>query len=123
MKNYNAYPYVQLQGSLGKVSYTAGTGLRFQQQKQGNESVNYWRNTSSLSLSYKQKYWNLQYSVNFRPLFPSLSSLSEVVQEIDSLSIMRGNHSLTPYNTLRNQVNFSVWDNKKFATASSDSYT
>lgn len=116
LKNYNAYPYVQLQGSLGKVSYTVGTGLRFQQQKQGNESVNYWRNTSSLSLSYKQKYWNLQYSVNFRPLFPSLSSLSEVVQEIDSLSIMRGNHSLTPYNTLRNQVNFSVWDNKKFAT-------
>lgn len=58
----------------------------------------------------------MQYSINFRPLFPSLSSLSEVVQEIDSLSIMRGNHSLTPYNTLRNQVNFSVWDNKKFAT-------
>lgn len=116
LRNYNAYPYVQLQGSLGKVSYTIGTGLRFQQQKQGDESVNYWCNTSSLSLSYKQKYWNLQYSINFRPLFPSLSSLSEVIQEIDSLSIMRGNHSLTPYNTLRNQVNFSVWDNKKFAS-------
>ena len=56
LKNYNAYPYVQLQGSLGKVSYTVGTGLRFQQQKQGNESVTYWRNTSSVSLSYKQKY-------------------------------------------------------------------
>lgn len=116
LRNYNAYPYVQLQGSLGKVAYTVGTGLRFQQQRQGNESVNYWRNTSSLSLSYKQKYWDLQYSINFRPLFPSLSSLSEVIQEIDSLSIMRGNRSLTPYNTLRNQINFSVWDNKKFAS-------
>lgn len=116
LRNYNAYPYVQLQGSLGKVAYTVGTGLRFQQQRQGNESVNYWRNTSSLSLSYKQKYWDLQYSINFRPLFPSLSSLSEVIQEIDSLSIMRGNRSLTPYKTLRNQINFSVWDNKKFAS-------
>lgn len=116
LKNYNAYPYVQLQGNLGKVSYTVGTGLRFQRQQQGNESVNYWRNTSSMSLTYKQKYWHLQYSLNFRPLFPSLSSLSEVVQEIDSLSIMRGNHSLTPYNTLRNQVNLTVWDNKKFVS-------
>ena len=116
LKNYNAYPYVQLQGSLGKVFYTVGTGLRFQRQQQGKESVNYWRNTSSMSLSYKQKYWHLQYSLNFRPLFPSLSSLSEVVQEIDSLSIMRGNHSLTPYNTLRNQVNLTVWDNKKFVS-------
>lgn len=116
LRNYNAYPYVQLQGSLGKVSYTVGTGLRFQRQKQGPESVNYWRNTSSLSLSYKQKYWHLQYSLNFRPLFPSLSSLSEVVQDIDSLSVMRGNHSLTPYNTLRNQINLTVWDNKKFVS-------
>ena len=116
LRNYNAYPYVQFQGNLGKVAYTVGTGLRFQQQRQGNESVNYWRNTSSLSLSYKQKYWDLQYSINFRPLFPSLSSLSEVIQEINSLSTMRGNRSLTPYNTLRNQINFSVWDNKKFAS-------
>ena len=116
LQNYNAYPYVQLQGNLGKVAYTIGTGLRFQHQKQGNESVNYWRNTSSLSLSYQRKYWDIQYSINFRPLFPSLSSLSEVIQEVDSLSIIQGNHLLSPYNTLRNQIDFSVWDNKKFAS-------
>ena len=116
LQNYNVYPYVQLQGNLGKVAYTIGTGLRFQHQKQGNESVNYWRNTSSLSLSYQRKYWDIQYSINFRPLFPLLSSLSEVVQDIDTLSIIQGNHLLNPYNTLRNQIDFSVWDNKKFAS-------
>lgn len=116
LKNYKAYPYVQLQGSLGKVGYTVGTGLQFQHQKQGSELLDYWRNTSSLSFSYKRKFWNIQYSTKFRPLFPSLSSLSDVEQGIDSLTIMRGNHLLKPYNTLQNQIDFSVWDNKKFAS-------
>lgn len=116
LRNYNAYPYIQAQGKLGKIGYTLGTGLRFQYQKQDNESVNYWRNTSSLSLSYQQQYWDIQYSMNYRPVFPYLSSLSEVIQDIDTFSITRGNRLLKPYNILRHQIDFSVWDNKKFVS-------
>lgn len=114
LRNFLAYPYIQLSGKICKISYTVGTGVNYRKQKQNEESVDYVRNTSSLSLSYIKDKWSLKYTVSYRSFFPSLSSLSEVVQPIDTLSLSKGNSRLKPYSSLKNQIDYTLSDNKKF---------
>ena len=114
IRNFTGYPYLQINGIFNNISYTLGTGLEYQYQKQAGKSLNYFRNASSLSLSYKKEKWNIKYSINYRPFFPNLSSLSDILQHIDTLSATKGNRELKPYSNLKNQIDFTVSDNRRF---------
>ena len=114
IQNFTGYPYLQVNGAFRNISYTFGTGLEYQHQKQTTRRSNYFRNTFSLSLSYKREKWNIKYNINYRPFFPDLSSLSDVLQNIDTISATKGNSELKPYSNLRNQIDFTVSDNRRF---------
>lgn len=113
LHNLEVYPYVQLSGKAGNISYTLGTGLQYQQQRQIGKSVDYLRNSMSLSLAYMRDRWSLKYNGSYRTFSPTLSSLSEVVQPIDAFSVTMGNSRLKPFSNWNNRIECTM-SNKKF---------
>lgn len=105
--------FVELQGQLKQLSYDVSAGFtRFYFDEGGQSHVySIFSPTVKLALSpHKDGY--ISYRFNTDPQMPSLSSLTDVEQAIDSIQIIRGNPLLRTYNVYNNNLNYSFSRNK-----------
>lgn len=106
----NNYLYGSIAGSIGKVYYNLGTGLKIFTVRNDNEHRTFTDNRSVLNASYAPtNNLSLQLMAYYMPQQPMLSQLSDVTQTFDNMLKMRGNPDLKSSQSLgtRLTVNYS----------------
>lgn len=112
----NNYIYGSVTGSLNKVSYSAGSGIKIFAVKDDFDERTYVKNLSTLNLMYAANdNFNIKWSSFFRPHLPGLSQLSNVTQIYDELLKMKGNPDLKASYTLGTNL-FANYTIKSFNT-------
>lgn len=106
--------FFEVQGKVKDFSYAGSVGMTRAWFKEGNESHTYYTFTPTVRLSYNLNKWGfLRYRFNISPAIPSLGSLTDVEQAIDTIQIVRGNPLLTTYQQFTNSLSYS-FSRKKF---------
>ena len=106
--NFNNYDYIELSGTLGKLSYSVGCGYSFYRTKNDSLMANYHFFRPSLALSYSlSKAFRLQYYLGINPVEPQLAMLSTFVQTQSEYELRKGNPHLKPYQAYINQLSLS----------------
>lgn len=119
--NFNNYDYIELSGTLGKLSYSVGGGYSFYRTKNDSLMANYHFFRPSLALSYSlSKAFRLQYYLGINPVEPQLAMLSTFVQTQSEYELRKGNPHLKPYRAYINQLSLSF--RKHETTASIATY-
>ena len=119
--NFNNYDYIELSGTLGKLSYSVGGGYSFYRTKNDSLMANYHFFRPSLALSYSlSKAFRLQYHLGINPVEPQLAMLSTFVQTQSEYELRKGNPHLKPYQAYINQLSLSF--RKHETTASIATY-
>ena len=123
MHNNSIYGYVQLQGKWNKLSYVVGAGIQRQAFSESDNRFSFVSFRPSVSLSYPVfKNAQLRYSFFITPYTPSLSQLSDIIQQNNNLEITRGNRDLNPYRVYSNRLTFS-WNTKPVNVQLSGGYS
>lgn len=105
--------FVELQGHLKKLSYDVSAGFTRFYFEEGGQSHAYYTFSPTVKLAFSpHKDGYMSYRFNTDPQMPSLSSLTNVEQAIDSIQIIRGNPLLKTYNVYNNNLNYSFSKNK-----------
>ncbi|MBP1615387.1 MAG: TonB-dependent receptor [Bacteroidetes bacterium] len=105
--------FCELQGKIKTFNYAVGAGISHSYFKEGDESNTYFLFTPTIRLSIApHKNGNLSYRFNIDPSIPSLSSLTNVEQALDTIQIVRGNPKLKTFKIFSNQLNYSCFINK-----------
>lgn len=108
MNQMRSSAFVELQGNLKKVSYGVSAGLTRSYFKESGMDHTYYMFTPTVRLGFApHKNGYLNYRFNTDPQIPSLGSLTNVEQFIDTLQIVRGNPALKTYNVYNNNLNYS----------------
>ena len=119
--NFNNYDYIELSGTLGKLSYSVGGGYSFYRTKSDSLMASYHFFRPSLTLSYPlSKTFRLQYYLGINPVEPQLAMLSGFVQTQSEYELWQGNPHLKPYQAYINQLSLSF--RKHETTASISTY-
>ena len=119
--NFNNYDYIELSGTLRKLSYSVGGGYSFYRTKNDSLMANYHFFRPSLTLSYSlSKAFRLQYYLGINPVEPQLAMLSSFVQTQSEYELRKGNPHLKPYQAYINQLSLSF--RKHETTASISTY-
>ena len=104
-----ASAFVELKGKF----YDVSAGLTRFYFEEGGQSHAYYTFSPTVKLSFSpHKDGYISYRFNTDPQMPSLSSLTDVEQAIDSIQIIRGNPLLKTYNVYNNNLNYSFTKNK-----------
>ncbi|MDR3653019.1 MAG: TonB-dependent receptor [Paludibacter sp.] len=104
--------FVELQGRLKTLSYDVSAGLTRFYFEEGGQSHVYYTISPTVKLAFSpHKDGYISYRFNTDPQMPSLSSLTNVEQAIDSIQIIRGNPLLKTYNVFNNNLNYSFSKN------------
>lgn len=110
----DTYLYGELSGAIKKLTYNLGTGLKLYSVDDGNSRRSFTKNLTTLNLLYPfTSNLSVNYLFQYSPTLPSLSQLSNITQNYDSLSQTKGNPSLKPYETVTNRFWF-IYTLKKF---------
>jgi hypothetical protein len=113
MNVQNSYLFAQLIGKTFKFSYDIGIGLRIYEVDNKISNKSYSKSVVTANLLYPiTKDFRVSYRFQLDPSLPSLSQLSNVVQNYDSISVLKGNPGLNPFNTIRNRLLFTYSKNK-----------
>jgi hypothetical protein len=105
--------FVELQGKLKILSYDVSAGLTRFYFEEGGQSHAYYTFSPTVKLAFSpHKDGYISYRFNTDPQMPSLSSLTNVEQAIDSIQIIRGNPLLKTYNVYNNNLNYSFSKNR-----------
>lgn len=93
LRDADTYAYAEFMGKYDKLTYTVGLGTAHTHiRQQGNDALNQWYFRPTLKLIYA---FSPLFSLRLRYLLrndnPSLSQLSDVEQQTDSLQILKGN--------------------------------
>ena len=119
--NFNNYDYIELSGTLRKLSYSVGGGYSFYRTKNDSLMASYHFFRPSLTLSYSlSKAFRLQYYLGINPVEPQLAMLSSFVQTQSEYELRKGNPHLKPYQAYINQLSLSF--RKHETTASISTY-
>ena len=114
MKQALTSAFFEFQGNIKDFGYFGSLGMTHTYFKEGTQSYTYNNFTPSLRLTYNlRKYGYVSYRLNTSPKLPSLGSLTNVEQPIDTIQIVRGNPRLKPYYDFNNTLNYN-YTNKKF---------
>lgn len=106
--------FLEVQGKVRDFSYAGSVGMTRAWFKEGDEEHTYYTFTPTVRLSYDlKKRGFLRYRFNISPAIPSLGSLTDVEQAIDTLQIVRGNPLLKTYRQFTNSLAYS-YSKKKF---------
>jgi hypothetical protein len=106
--------FFEFQGKMKEFGYFGSLGLTRSYFKEGNQSHTYYNFTPAIRLTYNlRKYGFISYRLNTSPKLPSLGSLTNVEQALDTIQIVRGNPGLKPYYDLNNTLNYT-YTRKKF---------
>lgn len=113
MNQMRSSAFMELQGNIKKVSYGVSAGLTRSYFKESGKEHTYYMFTPTVRLGFApHKGGYINYRFNTQPQIPSLSSLTNVEQAIDTIQIVRGNPSLKTYNVYNNSLNYSYNKNK-----------
>lgn len=104
LSNLNLYNYAQLSGSLGKLKYNVGLGLRYILSNQGDYHAGAWLVEPRLTMSHPIPQGQLQYSFMLSPTAPTLTMLSGVMQRSTRWDAYEGNPLLEAYSTMNNRL-------------------
>lgn len=114
MNQSQSSAFFELQGKVKDFGYAGGLGMTRAWFKEGAEGHTYNTFTPTLRLSYNlKKAGFLRYRFGITPALPSLGSLTDVEQALDTLQIVRGNPLLKTYQQLTNSLSYS-YSKKKF---------
>ena len=106
--------FFEVQGKVKDFSYAGSVGITRAYFKESGEDHTYYTFTPTVRLSYNlKKAGFLRYRFNISPAIPSLSSLTDVEQAIDTIQIVRGNPLLKTYQQFTNSLSYS-YSKKKF---------
>lgn len=123
MHDNSFYGYAQLQGKFQKLSYMIGAGISQQAFSEKDNSYSFVTFRPSLTLSYPVfKNAQLRYTFSVSPYTPSLSQLSDVIQQKNDMEYNRGNRELKPYRSYNNRLTFS-WDTSRLNAQLTGKYT
>lgn len=112
MHSSDLYGYVQVNGKWKKLSYLLGVGLSRQSYDESGKGYSFYMFRPSVLLSYKLfEGATLKYVFSSTPNVPSLSSLSDIRQQLTDIEVNRGNPNLNPYRSYSNTLQLS-WGNK-----------
>lgn len=114
--------FIEVQGKIKDFSYAGSAGMTRAWFKEGAEDHSYYTFTPTVRLSYNlKKAGYLRYRFNIDPSIPSLSSLTDVEQAIDTIQIVRGNPLLKTYQKISNSLTYS-YSYKHFTTSINTRY-
>lgn len=100
--------FAEIQGKIYQFSYAGSLGMTRAWFKEGAEDHTYYTFTPTVRLSYNlKKAGFLRYRFNISPSIPSLGSLTDVEQAIDTLQIVRGNPLLKTFQKFSNSLTYS----------------
>jgi hypothetical protein len=117
MNQMQTSAFAEFQGKIKNFSYLGSLGMTRSYFEEGNTEHSYYTFTPTLRLSFApHKDGFITYRFNTTPSIPSLGSLSNVEQALDTIQIVRGNPELLPYRTYYNTLNYS-YNQKKFTGA------
>lgn len=106
--------FLEVQGKVKDFSYAGSVGMTRAYFKESGEEHTYYTFTPTVRLSYNlKKAGFLRYRFNISPAIPSLGSLTDVEQAIDTIQIVRGNPLLKTYQQFTNSLSYS-YSKKKF---------
>lgn len=107
--------FAEVQGKVKDFSYAGSVGMTRAWFKEGNEAHTYYTFTPTVRLGYNLKKGGfLRYRFNISPAIPSLGSLTDVEQAIDTIQIVRGNPLLKTYRQFTNSLSYN-YSRKKFS--------
>jgi hypothetical protein len=114
MKQAVTSAFFEFQGKIKDFGYFGSLGLTRSYFKERGDSHAYYNFTPTIRLTYNlRKYGFIGYRLNTSPKLPSLGSLTNVEQALDTIQIVRGNPGLKPYYDLNNTLNYN-YTQKKF---------
>lgn len=116
MNQMRSSAFAEIQGVWKKLNYSASAGLTRSYFEESGQSHTYYTFTPTLRLSlvpHRNGYLNYRFSTD--PQIPSLSSLTDVEQAIDTIQISRGNPNLRTYNVYSNTLSYSYSKDKVIA--------
>lgn len=95
--------FFELQGRMKTFSYLGSLGMTRSYFKEDRNKHTYYTFTPSVRLNFvPQKYSTLTYQFAIDPTIPSLSSLTNIEQAIDTIQIAKGNPDLKTFKSYRN---------------------
>lgn len=116
MHQMNSSAFFDLQGKVKSFSYLASLSGMRSYFKEGEKGHAYYLFTPSLRVNFvPHKDGWMQYSFNSGSTIPSLGSLTNVEQQVDSIQIQRGNPYLKTYRTYTNSLMYT-YNKPKFAS-------
>lgn len=112
MNQAKSSAFAEIQGTIKKVSYGVSAGLTRSFFGEGGQNHTYYTFTPTVRLNFApHKDGNINYRFNTEPQIPSLNSLTNVEQAIDTIQIVRGNPALKTFNVYNNTLNYSYMKN------------
>lgn len=106
--------FFEVQGKVKDFSYAGSVGMTRAWFKEDDEDHTYYTFTPTVRLSYNlKKAGFLRYRFNVSPSIPSLGSLTDVEQAMDTLQIVRGNPLLKTFQQFTNSLSYN-YSKKKF---------
>lgn len=112
MNQAKSSAFAEIQGKIKNVSYGVSAGLTRSYFGEGGQSHTYYTFTPTVRLNFApHKDGNINYRFNTEPQIPSLNSLTNVEQAIDTIQISRGNPTLKTFNVYNNTLNYSYIKN------------
>lgn len=109
MNQAKSSAFADFQGSIQKkISYGISAGLTRSYFEEGGLKHTYYTFTPTIRVNFApHKNGNINYRFNTEPTIPSLSSLTDVEQAVDTIQIVRGNPALKTYSVYNNTLNYS----------------
>lgn len=100
--------FMDISGRLKGINYLLSLGGTRSFFKEGSLRSTYYTFTPTFRVNLTpHKYGWMQYQFSITPSIPSLSSLTDVEQMIDTIQIQRGNPSLRTYKSYSNTIMYS----------------
>lgn len=116
MHQMNSSAFFDLQGRVKSFSYLASLSGMRSYFKEGEKGHAYYLFTPSVRVNFvPHKDGWMQYSFNSGSTIPSLGSLTNVEQQVDSIQVQRGNPYLRTYRTYTNSLIYT-YNRSKFAS-------
>ena len=99
--------FAEYQSKVKKLNYTVGAGAMRTNYKQGGASQEKYFFRPTLNLSYQMGKIFWRYNASMSGYAPSLSSLSDVVQNMDAYQVRRGNPDLKSCTYFTNRLSMA----------------
>lgn len=105
INNSYAYGYVQLSGEIKKLQYNLGIAGSFSRFNDSDNNHHYYSFLPNLQFRYSfSDEWSIAGKTGIELSDPTLSSLNNVDQQINTFLIQRGNPNLNSYKIYENQL-------------------